>query len=108
MLFFTYFCVCNLYAAMSNITQIETLTLEDILTDVEKEKTLILYNDDVNTLDYVIDSLVEVCDHDVVQAEQCAYLVHYTGKCEVKNGTFEQLQPMRTELSRRGLSVAIH
>ncbi|MFN4929813.1 MAG: ATP-dependent Clp protease adaptor ClpS, partial [Bacteroidota bacterium] len=72
---------------MSNITQIETLTLEDILTDVEKEKTLILYNDDVNTFDYVIDSLVEVCDHDVVQAEQCAYLVHYTGKCEVKNGT---------------------
>ena len=76
MLFFTYFCGCNLYAAMSNITQIETLTLEDILTDVEKEKTLILYNDDVNTFDYVIDSLVEVCDHDVVQAEPCAYLVH--------------------------------
>jgi len=92
---------------MSSITETETLSLEDILTDVEKERTLILFNDDANTFDYVIDSLVEVCDHDVVQAEQCAYLVHYTGKCEVKNGSFEQLQPKRIELSRRGLSVAI-
>ena len=93
---------------MSTITETETLTLEDILTNVEKERTLILFNDDVNTFDYVIDSLVEVCDHDVVQAEQCAYLVHYTGKCEVKNGYYDQLKPMRIELSRRGLSVAIH
>jgi ATP-dependent Clp protease adaptor protein ClpS len=93
---------------MSTNTETETLSLEDILTDVEKERTLILYNDDVNTFNYVIDSLVEVCDHDVVQAEQCAYLVHYTGKCEVKNGSFNQLRPMRAELSRRGLSVAIH
>jgi len=93
---------------MSTITETETLTLEDILTDVEKERTLILFNDDVNTFDYVIDSLVEVCEHDVVQAEQCAYLVHYTGKCEVKNGSFDQLKPLRIELSRRGLKVAIH
>lgn len=93
---------------MSTITETEPLTLEDILTNVEKERSLILYNDDVNTFDYVIDSLVEVCAHDVVQAEQCAYLVHYTGKCDVKNGSFDQLQPMRAELSRRGLSVAIH
>ena len=93
---------------MSTIIETETLTLEDILTNVAQERTLILFNDDVNTFDYVIDSLVEVCDHDVVQAEQCAYLVHYTGKCEVKNGSYNQLKPMRIELSRRGLSVAIH
>ncbi len=93
---------------MSTITETETLTLEDVLSNVEKERTLILFNDDVNTFDYVIDSLVEVCNHDVVQAEQCAYLVHYTGKCEVKNGTYDHLKPMRIELSRRGLSVAIH
>jgi ATP-dependent Clp protease adaptor protein ClpS len=93
---------------MSTIIETETLTLEDILTNVAQERTLILFNDDVNTFDYVIDSLVEVCDHDVVQAEQCAYLVHYTGKCEVKNGSYDQLKPMRIELSRRGLSVAIH
>jgi ATP-dependent Clp protease adaptor protein ClpS len=93
---------------MSTITETETLTLEDILTNVEKERTLILFNDDVNTFDYVIDSLVEVCNHDVVQAEQCAYLVHYTGKCEVKNGSYDQLKPMSIELSRRGLSVSIH
>jgi ATP-dependent Clp protease adaptor protein ClpS len=93
---------------MSTITETEALSLEDLLTDVEKERTLVLYNDDVNTFDYVIDSLVEVCDHDIVQAEQCAYLVHYSGKCEIKNGTFEKLKPMRTELSRRGLTVSIH
>jgi ATP-dependent Clp protease adaptor protein ClpS len=93
---------------MSTIIETETLTLEDILTNVAQERTLILFNDDVNTFDYVIDSLVEVCDRDVVQAEQCAYLVHYAGKCEVKNGSYDQLKPMRIELSRRGLSVAIH
>lgn len=93
---------------MSTLTETETLSLEDILTDVEKEHSLVLYNDDVNTFDYVIDSLVEVCDHDLVQAEQCAYLVHYSGKCDVKNGSFEQLKPLRIELSRRGLTVAIH
>jgi ATP-dependent Clp protease adaptor protein ClpS len=93
---------------MPTITETETHSLEDILHDVAKERTLVLFNDDVNTFDYVIDSLVEVCDHDVVQAEQCAYLVHYTGKCEVKNGSFDQLKPLRIELSRRGLKVAIH
>ncbi|HRG58763.1 MAG TPA: ATP-dependent Clp protease adaptor ClpS [Bacteroidia bacterium] len=93
---------------MSTLTDNETLSLEEVLTNVEKEKALILFNDDVNTFDYVIDSLVEVCNHDVVQAEQCAYLVHYSGKCEVKNGSFDQLKPLRTELSRRGLTVSIH
>ncbi|MCC6252787.1 MAG: ATP-dependent Clp protease adaptor ClpS [Bacteroidia bacterium] len=88
-------------------TRTETLTLEDILEDVEQEKSLILYNDDVNTFDYVIDSLIEVCNHDIIQAEQCTYLVHYAGKCDVKNGTFEELKPMRTELSRRGLTAKI-
>ena len=87
--------------------EIETLTLEDILTNVESERSLILYNDDVNTFEHVIESLIEVCDHDVVQAEQCAYLVHYTGKCDVKNGSYDQLKPYRIELSRRGLKVAI-
>ena len=57
---------------MSTITETETLTLEDVLSNVDKERTLILFNDDFNTFDYVIDSLVEVCNHDVVQAEQCA------------------------------------
>lgn len=92
---------------MSTLTDTETLSLEEVLTNVEKERSLILFNDDVNTFDYVIDSLVEVCNHDVVQAEQCAYLVHYSGKCEVKNGSFDQLKPLRTELSRRGLTVSI-
>ncbi len=88
-------------------TETEVLTLEDILYDVEVQKSLVLYNDDHNTFDYVIDSLVEVCEHQPEQAEQCAFFVHYKGKCEIKTGTFDKLKPMRTELNRRGLDAKI-
>lgn len=75
-------------------------------TDVE-ERILLLHNDDVNTFDYVIDSLVEVCEHDSEQAEQCAYITHYKGKCDVKVGSYDYLKPMRNTLITRGLSVTI-
>lgn len=70
-------------------------------------KRLILYNDDVNTFDYVIECLVEICDHEPEQAEQCAIIVHYKGKCAVKYGTYELLQPMTETLLKRGLTVSI-
>ena len=92
---------------METFTEAEILSLEDVLNDVEIQKSLILYNDDFNTFDYVIDSLIEVCDHQAEQAEQCAFFVHYKGKCEIKNGTFNKLKPMRTELNRRGLDAKI-
>lgn len=72
-----------------------------------KEKQLILYNDDVNTFDFVIDALVKVCNHELIQAEQCTYLIHYTGKCAVKAGAYEKLQPVRSALLDRGLSANI-
>lgn len=75
-----------------------------------KEKaghSLILFNDEVNTFDFVIQCLIEVCDHELNQAEQCTYLVHYKGKCDVKSGSWEKLEPMCTELLRRGLSAEI-
>ena len=75
------------------------------LTDTVKE--LILYNDEVNTIDYVIESLIEVCEHDVYQAETCAYVAHYNGKCPVKSGTFIDLKPKYNEMIRRGLTVDI-
>ena len=80
------------------------IDLEEIIS---KEHQMVLYNDDVNTFDYVIDLLVKVCNHDVIQAEQCAFLVHYKGKCVVKKGTFEVLKPMHSMLSDKGLTVEV-
>jgi ATP-dependent Clp protease adaptor protein ClpS len=71
------------------------------------ESGLILYNDDVNTFDHVINSLVKICQHDPIQAEQCAWIVHLNGKCKVKNGYFEELEPMCTALLDRGISATI-
>jgi len=77
----------------------------------EKNKSavrdLVLYNDDHNTFQHVIRCLVEICRHDMLQAEQCAHLVHNSGKCVVKNGTKSVLKPMRDALFERGLSAEI-
>jgi ATP-dependent Clp protease adaptor protein ClpS len=75
-------------------TDTETQLEEDVLVIEEALQNIILYNDDVNTFDFVIDSLIEVCNHDVIQAEQCTYLVHYAGKCAVKRGTYKKLRPL--------------
>ena len=68
---------------------------------------LILHNDDVHTFDYVITSLMDICQHEMHQAEQCAYIVHYHGKCDIKNGAFDVLHPMKDKLTNKGLSVTI-
>ena len=68
---------------------------------------ILLFNDDVNTFDFVIDALIEVCEHTMEQAEQCTYLVHYKGKCAVKTGEYEELKPKCTSLLNRGLSAEI-
>ena len=66
-----------------------------------------LYNDDYHTFDYVIKSLIDVCEMEEVQAVQCTYLVHYKGKCDVKRGPREYLLPMRRALSKRDLRAVI-
>lgn len=71
------------------------------------EKDLIVYNDDVNTFDHVIESLVKVCEHNPIQAEQCTWIIHHNGKCQVKRGYFEHLEPMCTALLDRGISATI-
>ncbi|MFK8282633.1 ATP-dependent Clp protease adaptor ClpS [Capnocytophaga cynodegmi] len=68
---------------------------------------LILYNDDVNTFDHVIETLVNVCKHTYDQAEQCAIIVHFKGKCDVKSGSYEKLKPMCLALLDAGLSAEI-
>ncbi|SFI70886.1 ATP-dependent Clp protease adaptor protein ClpS [Kaistella treverensis] len=68
---------------------------------------LVLWNDDVNTFDYVIEALVEICEHTLEQAEQCTILVHYKGKCTVKTGSLEKLKPMHEKLLARSLTSEI-
>lgn len=73
----------------------------------EVGKELILHNDDFNTFEYVIETLVEVCGHQPEQAEQCALIAHTKGKCGARTGEFTLLKPMHTEMSRRGLTTTI-
>ncbi len=73
----------------------------------EQLRDLILHNDDVNTFDFVIETLVEVCSQNPLQAEQCAFIVHHNGKCGVKKGSFEDLKPLCQALLDKGLSASI-
>jgi len=80
---------------------------ESLNESIGKNRMLILHNDEVNTFDFVIDSLVDVCEHDEIQAEQCAIITHHKGKCDVKKGAFDVLKPMKDKLSSKGLNVTI-
>ena len=82
---------------------------EELGTSVEEGhlNEIVLFNDDVNTFDHVIETLVDVCKHSYEQAEQCSLLVHYKGKCTVKTGTYEELEPQCTQLLKAGLSAEI-
>jgi ATP-dependent Clp protease adaptor protein ClpS len=80
---------------------------ENYLLDSEDKKFLILHNDDIHTFDYVIDALVDVCNHTMVQAEQCTMLIHFKGKCAVKEGPFPVLKQMKERLIKRELEVTI-
>lgn len=88
---------------------------EEVLTDSEIEtvedlintRNLVLHNDDHNTFDYVIISLMDICKHTLEQAEQSTLIVHTTGKCQIRHGTYEFLKPMKEALSERGLKVTI-
>lgn len=75
--------------------------------DEGNKHTLILYNDDFNTFDHVIESLVEVCGHDSIQAEQCALLTHFKGSCEIKTGNLRILNSMCSGLVKRDLKSEI-
>lgn len=83
---------------------LESVKIEELLGN---ENVIVLFNDDVNTFDHVIETLVKVCKHEALQAEQCAMLVHYKGKCEVKTGTMKELVPMCSALLDAGLSAEI-
>ena len=82
---------------------------EEVGTSVEEGhlNEIVLFNDEVNTFDHVIETLVDVCKHSYEQAEQCSLLVHYKGKCTVKTGIYEELEPQCSQLLKAGLSAEI-
>lgn len=89
------------------MSQTETLVEELVLEQLVDHKNLIVYNDDFNTFDHVINSLIKVCGHDALQAEQCTWIIHHNGKCQVKTGEYERLEPMCTGLLDRGITAEI-
>ena len=82
---------------------------EEVLVDILEQNLneIVLYNDDVNTFDHVIDTLIYACEHTPEQAEQCSILVHYKGKCTVKTGVYDELEPRCSMLLDAGLSAEI-
>jgi len=82
---------------------------EEVLTaeQEDQENQIVLYNDDVNTFDHVIDTLIYTCEHTPLQAEQCAVIVHYKGKCTVKSGSYDDLKPRCSKMLEAGLSAEI-
>ncbi|SHJ02706.1 ATP-dependent Clp protease adaptor ClpS [Algibacter luteus] len=84
-------------------TSEELLLQEEVLTQNE----IVLYNDEVNTFDHVIETLIYACDHTAEQAEQCSLIVHYKGKCTVKTGLYDDLKPRCSMLLEAGLSAEI-
>ena len=76
-------------------------------TGDEDIRFLILHNDDINSFDYVIETLIQVCSHDMAQAEQCAFITHYKGSCDIKKGTDAYLKPLKNKLVSRGLTATI-
>ncbi|HEY1112488.1 MAG TPA: ATP-dependent Clp protease adaptor ClpS [Chitinophagaceae bacterium] len=87
--------------------QVEFQEDVDVLTDVQEPFHLIVWNDEVNTFEWVIETLVEVCGHSYEQAEQCAYIIHFRGKYAVKEGSYEDLKPMCDAITERGIGATV-
>jgi ATP-dependent Clp protease adaptor protein ClpS len=88
-------------------TDVEVLIEEEIVVDDVKLYSVVVFNDETNTFDHVIDTLIDVCEHSQEQAEQCTLIIHFKGKCSVKNGDFEELAPVRNAICQRGISAEI-
>lgn len=85
----------------------QELVETDVLTLNEEPFSLVVWNDEVNTFEWVIETLIQVCGHSNVQAEQCAYLIHFKGKYAVKNGTYDDLKPDCDAITERGIGATV-
>ena len=92
---------------MGTQTNIKKWEDTDFLTSVEEPCTLIVWNDEVNTFEWVIDTLMEICGHSHEQAEQCAYIIHFQGKYAVKNGSYDELKPKCDAITDRGIGATV-
>lgn len=92
---------------IKNATHTQELSETDVLTDVENPCHLIMWNDEVNTFEWVIETLVDICDHSPEQAEQCAWIIHTKGKYAVKNGSYDELKPLCDAITERGIGATI-
>jgi ATP-dependent Clp protease adaptor protein ClpS len=90
-------------------TEYQEDELVEVLDAVETTDVmdLVVFNDDINTFDHVTRTLIKVCKHTQEQAEQCTLIIHYKGKCQVKNGTFDFLRPMREAICEAGIDARI-
>ena len=79
----------------------------DVLTSIDESCNLIVWNDEVNTFEWVIETLIEVCSHSYEQAEQCSYIIHFHGKYAVKKGSFDDLKPQCEAIIDRGINATI-
>ncbi len=84
----------------------QKLGSEDV--DKQSHARLVLHNDEENSFDYVMETLVEICDHSMTQAEQCATITHYRGKCEVRSGSLSEMKELRHKLISHGLKASVY
>lgn len=94
-------------APAQNDTRTKQWEETDLLTSIEEPCNLIVWNDEVNTFQWVIDTLMEICGHSYEQAEQCSYIIHFQGKYAVKKGTYDELKPMCEAITDRGIGATV-
>jgi ATP-dependent Clp protease adaptor protein ClpS len=92
---------------MKELSKIQENEWSEVLEDVEEPFHLIVWNDEVNTFEWVIETLMEICKHSYEQAEQCAYIIHFKGKYAVKQGSYDDLKPMRDAITERGIGATL-
>lgn len=85
----------------------DSLQETDVLTSVEEPCNLIVWNDEVNTFEWVIETLMDICGHSAEQAEQCAYIIHFRGKYAVQNGSYDDLKPKCDAITERGINATV-
>ncbi len=92
---------------VKNHIQTDTAEETDVMTLTETPCNLIVWNDEVNTFEWVIETLMEICGHSHEQAEQCAYIIHFQGKYAVKNGHYDELKPPCDAITDRGINATV-
>lgn len=93
--------------SIQNDTRTKSWEDTDTLTSVEEPCNLIVWNDEVNTFQWVIETLMDICGHSYEQAEQCSYIIHFQGKYAVKKGTYDELKPMCDAITDRGIGATV-